>query len=209
MENNDIFERYTGFIMDKGHRPPSMYAFAKELGISESELYESFSSFHALENALFFSVFEQTLSVLTHDKAYKEYGARERVLALMYTWLEQLKAQRSLWKTLNQIYGSTFICDSAYLKDTRKEFVEFVRKIVRDGITTGEISDRILVPQWYKEGFWVQARTIYEYWLQDTSADFQKTDALVEKSVNFAFDVIQPNALDSGWDFVKFLVRGK
>ena len=209
METNSITERYTAYILEKGRRPASMHAFAKDLNISESELYESFSSFDAIERSLFLLEFEKTISILNTDKSYEAYGARERTLALMYTWLEQLKTQRSLWKTLSRIHGNIFICEASFMREAGKKFTEFVRQIVRDGISSGEISDRILVPQWYKNGFWLQARTIFDYWIEDTSQDFQKTDAMVEKSVNFAYDLIQPNALDSGWDFIKFMFRGK
>ena len=48
-----------------------------------------------------------------------------------------------------------------------------------------------------------------KFWKDDSSADFEKTDAAVEKSVNLAFDLIGKGAVDSVVDFAKFLYQTK
>jgi hypothetical protein len=47
------------------------------------------------------------------------------------------------------------------------------------------------------------------FWKDDTSAGFEKTDAAIEKSVNLAFDLIGKGAVDSIFDFAKFLYQTK
>jgi hypothetical protein len=47
------------------------------------------------------------------------------------------------------------------------------------------------------------------FWRDDESAGFEKTDAAIEKSVNLAFDLIGKGAVDSAFDFAKFLYQAK
>ena len=46
---------------------------------------------------------------------------------------------------------------------------------------------------------------LMKFWIEDTSEQFEKTDAAIEKSVNTAFDVFDNTPLDTLLDFGKFL----
>jgi hypothetical protein len=48
---------------------------------------------------------------------------------------------------------------------------------------------------------------ILQFWAHDESANFEKTDAAIEKSVNLAFDLIGKGILDNALDFGKFLYQ--
>ena len=48
-----------------------------------------------LENAIWLSFFEKTISIIENDAAYPEYSVREKVLAFYYTLIEVLKENRS------------------------------------------------------------------------------------------------------------------
>jgi hypothetical protein len=50
---------------------------------------------------------------------------------------------------------------------------------------------------------------VIHFWKQDDSAGFEKTDAVIEKSVNLAFDLISKGAVDSAIDFAKFMYQTK
>ena len=45
--------------------------------------------------------------------------------------------------------------------------------------------------------------------MEDASAGFEKTDVVIEKSVNTIFDVFENTPLDSILDFGKFLYKEK
>ena len=57
-----------------------------------------------------------------------------------------------------------------------------------------------------EEGLFTQFMTIYKFWLRDTSSDFEKTDAFIEKSVKLAIDLTNVPALDSIMDYGKFVL---
>ena len=47
--------------------------------------------------------------------------------------------------------------------------------------------------------------SLMKFWISDTSKGFEKTDALIEKSVNVVFEVFDNTRLDTILDLGKFL----
>ena len=62
---------------------------------------------------------------------------------------------------------------------------------------------------WYKKGLWLDLKYLFHFWLKDESENLQNTDAAIEKAINFSFDVMEPNLLDSGFDFFKFAFQNR
>ena len=60
-----------------------------------------------------------------------------------------------------------------------------------------------------KESAWMQLLMTMKFWMDDTSASFEKTDVFIEKSVNTSFDVLQVTPLKSVIDLGKFLFKEK
>ena len=89
----------------------------------------------------------------------------------------------------------------------KPEFLQWVGEIIEMGLDDRQIADRFVLPKWYNNVLWTQALAILRFWLTDSSAEFARTDALVERSVSFLFDLIEPNALDSGIDLVNFFLK--
>jgi Tetracyclin repressor-like, C-terminal domain len=50
---------------------------------------------------------------------------------------------------------------------------------------------------------------ILDFWVKDKSKGFENTDAMIEKSVNTAFDLMGSTALDSVLDFAKFMYQNR
>ncbi len=204
---DSIQSAYVTFVLDNGKRPPSVATFAAQNDMTEKAFYEKYASFSALENDIVFFIFEKTADILKTDEVFDTYSFREKVLAVYFTWIQTLGAYRSFMTFLKE--QSMFGClDQAYLNKTQSAFTSFMGSLVQEGLETGEVADRLFVTGWYKKSFWSLNTFLLHYWLNDSSANFEKTDAAIEKSVNFKLDLIEPNALDSGFDWVKFLLRG-
>ena len=45
------------------------------------------------------------------------------------------------------------------------------------------------------------------FWIKDESAEFEKTDEAIEKSVNLAFDLMGKGVVDNVFEFGKFLYQ--
>jgi len=50
---------------------------------------------------------------------------------------------------------------------------------------------------------------VLNFWLNDDSAQFEKTDAAIEKAVHLSFDLMGKGPLDTMVDFAKFLYQNK
>jgi hypothetical protein len=128
------------------------------------------------------------------------------LLAFYFTLAEVLKGDRSFvihqlseWK--NPAMLPTF------LKGFKSAFNEWVNGIILEGKQTGEIAMRPFLDKQYDSVFWLHLVFILQFWSKDDSANFEKTDMAIEKSVNLAFDLIGKGALDNALDFGKFLYQ--
>ena len=61
----------------------------------------------------------------------------------------------------------------------------------------------------YAEGAWLQFLFLLKFWMDDTSKGFEKTDVLIEKSVNTVVDLLNTKPLESLFDLGKFLWKEK
>lgn len=205
-EHLRIREAYIAEILATGQRPPSVLAFMEAQGGHERDFYVHFGSFSALEQSIFKGWYDETRETLENDSVYQGYGTREKWLALLFTWLETLKEVRSVVVFMQQQAEVPFF-GSSYLDQTKDPFKEFIADLLADGMEQGEVADRFLIKRLYPQWAWAQARYLLNFWLADTSRDFVQTDAAVEKFSAFFFDLIEPNAFDSGLDLLKFLWR--
>jgi hypothetical protein len=204
----DIQQAYRDYVLSHGQRPPSVRAFTDLLEMEERAFYEVFGSFPELEQQIFLSFFDQTLERLESSPEYEAYGTPEKLLALFFTWLEVLTGERSFLVFLQE-QSSYEWTGPSYADATAEEFKLFVKGILKAGTANGEIADRLFFPGWYSDGLWIEAKGILRFWLADTSKNFEKTDAMVEKLIRFTYDFIRPNTLDSGWDFLKFMWQNR
>jgi hypothetical protein len=91
------------------------------------------------------------------------------------------------------------------LKQFRNHFKDFVITIIDSNENESAINlDKIKKPV-FSEGAWIQFLFILKFWLNDTSKSFEKTDIIIEKSVNTVVDLLNTKPLESLLDLGKFL----
>lgn len=204
-----ILSGFQLYILENGQLPPSIFKFAKELKMKEEEFYEHFTSFDALQAAVWVGILEKTLEDLSLQEPYRDYSAREKLLAFFFTWVEQLKKNRSYLLVLYDNASSFSKLPPPEVRDFKKRFKEFATPILLEAKESGEIAHRPIIAEKYDEALWFQLWFIFQFWLKDNSSAFEKTDAAIEKSVNLAFDLMGKSALDTLADFAKFLYQNK
>ena len=95
------------------------------------------------------------------------------------------------------------------LSELKKVFLEFIQEI---GIETIEFKEEKMEKfknKGLSEGIWAQLLFTIKFWLEDNSAGFEKTDVLIEKSVNTVVDLLDTKPLESLFDLGKFLWKEK
>lgn len=202
-----IKEEYIRHVLINDKPPTSVYAFAHALGGVESDFYTHYNSFKALDASIWSDWFMDLLQTLNDDEAYAAYSVREKYLALLYTWVEILKKNRSYAQyQIGKLSPKNL--HPAFLSGLRSAFRKWTDDLILEGKDTTEIVERPFVSQ-YEKAFWMQFVFITKFWTEDESEDYQKTDTAIEKSVNLAFDLIASGPLDSMLDFAKFWIQQK
>ncbi len=204
-----ILEGFRTYVLEHGVAPKSVFKFAKELKMKEEEFYTYFTSFESIKSAIWLDLFEETLSQIEAQEVFKTYSAREKFLSFLFTWIEELKKNRSYLLSLYGVHGKTMLTLPKEAAEFKSRFKDFANDIILEGKETEEIANRPLISDRYDEAMWLQVWFVLKYWLDDRSPRFEKTDAAIEKSVNLAFDLMGKSALDSFLDFAKFLYQSK
>ena len=208
MDKQRIREAYIKYWLEHGRRPVSVYTFCQQLEMTESAFYESYASFDAVEKDIWRAIFEDTLEKLKEDETYRNYGVREKLLAFYFLWVQQLRGNRSYILLQKEKYlAPPLHLDK--LESFRIAFYDYIRDLIKEGYTTGEVKERKFVSDQYVHGFWLQALFVLQYWVKDDSERFEMTDAAIEKAVNLSFQLISSTTLDSILDFGKFMFTRK
>ena len=202
-----IRDFYIDVVTSQNRRPSSLEAFAATLEVKhEDEFLNNYSSFEQLESDIFHQNFEELRDGLLKDEIYQTYNAREKLLAIFFTWIEQLSGQREFWQIIEK--EQDFFSCSSYMDQTKPPFEELMALVIEEGKQDEIIATRPF-EDWYKKGLWWDAKYLIRFWLKDESENLQNTDAAIEKAINFSFDVMEPNLLDSGFDFFKFAFQNR
>jgi hypothetical protein len=208
MEKKQILEAYKKYWLENGQKPASVYFFCNKLEYNETEFYNLYNSLEAIEKEVWLDIFHSTLNQLENDEIYKNYSAKEKLLAFYFLWVQKLKENRSYLLLQKDKFKLSDLKDDT-LETFRKAFYEYTSNLVKSGYETREIKERKFISDKYAYGFWLQALFVLKYWIDDTSANFEMTDAAIEKAVDLSFRLMGDNTLDSLLDFGKFILIKK
>ncbi|MDN3670266.1 TetR family transcriptional regulator C-terminal domain-containing protein [Echinicola jeungdonensis] len=204
-----ILDGYKHHVLEHGREPVSVFKFSKDISIKETDFYAHFASFGAIKSAVWQQIFSDTVHGIESDNVYQEYNSREKLLAFFFTWIEELKKNRSYLLALYEDKIDLKNLMPKEMQGFKKDFKEFVNDILDEGKDREEIVKRPYISERYDEALWLEVMFIFRYWIQDESESFEKTDEAIEKSVNLAFDLMGKSALDTFVDFAKFLYQSK
>ncbi len=205
IDQQSLIDAFIDYVLTENEHPSSVYAFAKNLDIKESDFYQFFSGFEALEKHIWTEAANQTIQTLIESKEFANYSAKEKMLGLFFTLVEVLNQNRSYFVySLKQT--KLPLSASEVIKPIIKEFA---KQVIQSGIQDKEIEDRKLLTDRYPDALWLNIQFIIGYWMKDDSKGFEKTDALIEKSVNLLMELMGKSAIDNIIDLWKFLIQDK
>lgn len=210
-----IRKAYTEYVLENGKQPVSIFQFAKKLKIAEADFYNDYASFDAIEADIWLQFFNEAKATVEADTTYQNYSVREKLLAFYYTWIELLKAHRSF---VVYSFGRLKMTGpgaggrepkSRILEPFKDAFFDYARDLLAEGRESKEVEPRPFVTDRYPNALWAQTLFLLDFWVRDSSRNFEKTDTAIEKAVNTAFDLIGRSPLDTLFDFAKFMYQNK
>ncbi|MGB5227417.1 MAG: TetR family transcriptional regulator C-terminal domain-containing protein [Eudoraea sp.] len=204
----NIISYYMNYVLEHEAVPKSVFKFCKENKIKEEEFYKNFGSVKGIQKAIWDIFFENTMDLLSKNKEYQEFSSKDKMLTFFFTFFEMLKLNRSyVLFALNE--DKNPLKSIEQLKGLRNGIRNFTKELIEEdnSVKTSKISKH--QPGLFSEGAWVQFLFLLKFWMDDTSADFEKTDIAIEKSIKTIFDVFDNTPLDSIIDFGKFIYKEK
>jgi hypothetical protein len=204
IDDNVIISNYMDSVLQNNEEPKSVFLFCKENKIIESEFYTFYGSLDAVKQDIWVKFFENAKTTIQREEAFESYSNKNKLLTLYFTMFEIL--------TLNRSYVMFSLKDNEKglhnlknLKVFRNHFKEFIVTIIEsDGKVINEKINKVAKPV-FSEGAWIQFLFLLKFWIKDTSKGFEKTDILIEKSVNTVVDLLDTKPLESLLDLGKFL----
>ena len=197
---------YIDYVLTNGEPPKSVYNFAKKLKITEAAFYRIYGSFDAIEKGVWEDLTIATILKIKEQEVWPQYSSREKMLSFFYSFLELLKSKRSfIIYTLKKHPKRLTVPD--VLTGAKSEFLSFSEDVINEGLDSGELTDRKFFSKRYKDALWLQFAFIINFWMDDDSKDFEKSDEAVEKGINVTFDLFQRSPIDNLFEYGKFLTR--
>jgi Tetracyclin repressor-like, C-terminal domain len=208
IDDNAIISKYMDCVLDKNEEPKNVFSFCKEHKIDETEFYTFFGSIDALKQEIWVKFFENALATIESEEAFEGYSDKNKLLTLYFTLFEILTLNRS-YVLFSLKENKEGLKNLKSLKQFRNHFKDFIVTIIDD--EKSEIKEKLakVTQPIFSEGAWIQFLFLLKFWMDDTSKSFEKTDVLIEKSVNTVVDLLDTKPLESLFDLGKFLWKEK
>lgn len=208
IDDDFIIEKYMNQVLEKNEEPKNVFLFCKENKIDETGFYTFFGSLDALRQEIWVKFFENTLVAIQKEKEFETYSDKNKLLTMYFTLFEILTLNRSyvLFALKENKEG---LKNLKSLKGIRSHLKDFVETII--DTESSEIKEKVakITKPVFAEGAWIQFLFLLKFWMDDTSKSFEKTDILIEKSVNTVVDLLNTKPLESLFDLGKFLWKEK
>lgn len=206
LTKEQLLELYSDYLLSNGKQPVNVYVFMKSHHAEESDFYQHFSGFEALENEYLKHFFKKSVELTGKIKGYKSFEAKEKLLNFYYIFFENLNLNRSL---VLHLLGSkrefSGLKKLGSIKSLHREFlrsIDFEQLPIMDkaGNKVKEFGDKSR-----EEVLWLHFLSIVDFWKNDQSPEFESTDVYIEKTIDAGFDLIYSSPLKKILDVSKFL----
>lgn len=208
ISEKDIISLYMDYVLEHNEQPKSVYIFSKTNNFDEAKFYEFFASFEAIQKHIFIAFFDNTIIALKKSEDYQSFDARNKLLSFYFTFFENLTANRS-YVVYALVHYKNSMKSLTLLSELKKSFTHYIDDLDIETLDIKQEQIEKIQKRALQESAWLQLVLTIKFWLEDTSASFEKTDVFIEKSVNTSFDVLNIAPLKSVIDFGKFLFKEK
>lgn len=205
----NIDSLYWESILLEGDVFPSVYALCKKVPCEESEFYKHYASLESIEKHFWKNTVEEVVALLEKDEEFAAYAADQKWLSFLFTYMEHIRQYRS--RFLARFPRKPNSCSCRDLEPMKKAVESFATKYIDAKELPGlerckELQEGLQHVE--KKIFFTHFYAVLLYFLDDESAGFESTDALIEKSVKLAFELKNSSVLHTAFDLLKFLRKG-
>jgi hypothetical protein len=157
-----IRNAYLDYVLTNDEKPKLVYIFVKKLKITEADFYQFFSSFESIEKTIWFELTFETINKIKEQEVWPQYTAREKMLSFFYSYLENLKNERSFVIYSLKNHRGKFSTPDV-LAGVKPIFENFAQEIIEEGLDSGERAERRFLSKRYKDALWIQFAFIVNF----------------------------------------------
>jgi hypothetical protein len=203
-----IISLYMNDVLEMNEAPKNVFVFCKKHDIEEGDFYSFYGSLDALKKDIWVKFFENTIATIEKEPTFETYSDKNKLLTLYFTLFEILTLNRSyiLFSLKENKEG---LKNLKSLTTFRNQFKEYIVTKIKSKDSEPFVNLSKVTEPFYSEGAWIQFLFLLKFWMDDTSKGFEKTDVLIEKSVNTVVDLLDTKPLESLFDLGKFLWKEK
>lgn len=208
IDDNVIIALYMNDVLEDNHNTKNVYVFCKNNNIEEADFYSFFGSLDGVKQAIWTKFLENAIATLQKDENYDNYPNKNKLLSFYFTIFEILTLNRSyvMYSLMENKEGMKNMKD---FKGFRNQLKDFVKDIMDTSTTENQGRVSKITKPIFSEGAWIQFLFILKFWMDDTSKSFEKTDIIIEKSVNTVVDLLETKPLENLFDLGKFIWKEK
>lgn len=201
-----VISLYMDYVLENEQTPKSVYKFSKANKLTEDQFYNFFGSFEGLRQEIWHQFYQKSVDLMQKAPETESFTSREKMLTFFFTFFEMLTANRSyVLFTLQE--NRDQLKNLAQLKGLRKDIKSFTKELLQEDNDEKQLKILQKNETVFSEGAWIQTMFLIKFWMEDNSAEFEKTDVAIEKSVNTIFDVFDNTPFERVIDFGKFLFK--
>lgn len=204
LDEDKIIGFYMNDVLENNHNTKNVYVFCKNNHIEEADFYSFYSSLDSVKESIWVKFFENAVTTIEKDENYFSYTDKNKLLTLYFTMFEILTLNRS-YVVFSLEENKEGMKNLKQLKQLRNRFKDFVLDIMQTSTSENDNKVSKITQPIFSEGAWIQFLFILKFWLDDRSKGFEKTDIIIEKSVNTVVDLLDTKPLESLFDLGKFL----
>lgn len=208
LTKDKIVSLYMDYTLNHDQKPSNIYQFTKKYDFTESEFYNFFGTLEVIEKEIFEMFFTKTIELLHKNEDYATYDMKNKLLSFYYTFFELLTANRSYVVTTLKQHKNQ-LKNVMILDGLRINFKNYITQIITNDYRTDNDAFQKIQEKATTESFWFQFLLTIKFWMDDSSAKFEKTDIYIEKSVKVSFELMNVAPIDSLLDFGKFIFKEK
>lgn len=208
LTSEQLISIYMDYVLEHEERPKSVYKFVKMNKLTEDEFYGFFGSFEGLRQEIWHQFYQKSIDLMHKAPETESFSSREKMLTFFFTFFEMLTANRSYVLFALQEHQDK-LKNLEQLKGLRKDIKNFTKELLKEDNDEQQLKLLQKNETIFSEGAWIQTMFLIKFWMDDNSADFEKTDVAIEKSVNTIFDVFDNTPFERVIDFGKFLLKNE
>lgn len=206
ISSNEIVSLFMELVSERGNEPYDIEEFCELASIKVDDFHNHFTSIQTLKTSIFTTFFENTITVLHKSDDFLGYDPRTKLLSFYYTFFEILTINRD-YVMVALRFKKELLNGLKSFSGLRKNFKEFVQSLGIETLSFKQEQLDRLQQNAISESAYAQLLLVMKFWMDDTSDDFEKTDVLIEKSINTSFEILNITPIKSVIDLAKFIYQ--